>query len=1055
LGEKIIDKLFYTVFILSLIVSGILLIYNGIDLTGKFTSDHAIVETLNQNYGSNKVSLWTPQNDMSIRSMSLTGSAKGDGAFKVYLVTPSEQYLISSMYLQDEEVNFSNICKDTCDINKQLDEEKYFLRVEVEGVDLKLNSVKYSSYSAEGGVLEKSSLNTLLERVIEDEQNNGTNYEDIINLIDERDDVTNEFILEAEENNTYTAALYSKPGGEAFKTEEEVSSVVLIRGLNEPIKAKFGTSKEFETEIFAMDSVPIESAHLKLKILNDKIPNNILRCNNFDLDEFECLSGWEQTEIPLSMGKDFITFSVDSFSAYVGNYTNETFTVEEFIQSVGSPDSSSDSFESQGTFTAQATPCPTSKGCSSAGAQDCISTYLGNPAPYTCQLLPGGSYFYGYSCYEWMYSGSCYSSGKPRPCSSCGQTCIDAGSTAYCECIPTSHYSSSCYNGHVYWYDSCGGREGVKELCDWGCSGNTCLDEPTITVTSPIDGEVYGTNIVTFSASSSRSATGWNFTIDGIFNERGNTQTHYGVPQPITQVDTRNVPLIVEFQATDIATGRLLTETISYHIDTEPPVITINEPFAENTYYGNTLYGGQYYSSVYSSTSVEDYYFKNTTITINATKTGNIFTPSSGNDYSYTTTSQNIGFILGNFEYGTYRYEVKSYDQVGLSDTEVITFKSNPILGMNSISPIDNPEDPYVYRGTSDVEINLTLSDDRPLTSQEVIVDGINSPFINGEVKSYLDGWHNLTYHFVDDMGRDHFEEVIFGVDNIFLNPTFVSPTPLNNSVLVNGNVSFRVNLSENISECILSDSIGNWSYVMDGYNDDSNTFANLTVNNLEYGSYHNVTVTCNDTTGFKESTEVRSFKIANNASIVIVEPVQEDTLTDALVKIEAISDLNITNWTINLGSGNITDLDLFDDSELIHTIRLNTGRYNLKVYARTYEGLNIVNDKVFFNVNVSPRILITTPSQGQKLNRNKLDINATSDKDINEWKYTISGINYTSIKNKALRKMSNVDYLPDGDYQIIVHGKNEFDEEDSSEIVYFTIDTTPPRINITLPMEE
>ncbi len=40
-----------------------------------------------------------------------------------------------------------------------------------------------------------------------------------------------------------------------------------------------------------------------------------------------------------------------------------------------------------------------------------------------------------------------------------------------------SHHSSKCYNGHVYWYDSCGNREEKKEYCEYDCDGGFCVNE--------------------------------------------------------------------------------------------------------------------------------------------------------------------------------------------------------------------------------------------------------------------------------------------------------------------------------------------------------------------------------------------------------------------------------------------------------------------------------------------------------------------------------------------------------------------------------------------------
>src|SRR5262249_5592574 len=39
----------------------------------------------------------------------------------------------------------------------------------------------------------------------------------------------------------------------------------------------------------------------------------------------------------------------------------------------------------------------------------------------------------------------------------------------------TSHASQACDSGHVYWYDSCGGRQEIAQNCSIrGCTGTTC-----------------------------------------------------------------------------------------------------------------------------------------------------------------------------------------------------------------------------------------------------------------------------------------------------------------------------------------------------------------------------------------------------------------------------------------------------------------------------------------------------------------------------------------------------------------------------------------------------
>ncbi len=46
----------------------------------------------------------------------------------------------------------------------------------------------------------------------------------------------------------------------------------------------------------------------------------------------------------------------------------------------------------------------------------------------------------------------------------------------------SSHASYSCYNSYVWWFNSCGDRESVKEYCSNGCSGTSCNSEYPKTV---------------------------------------------------------------------------------------------------------------------------------------------------------------------------------------------------------------------------------------------------------------------------------------------------------------------------------------------------------------------------------------------------------------------------------------------------------------------------------------------------------------------------------------------------------------------------------------------
>jgi hypothetical protein len=94
----------------------------------------------------------------------------------------------------------------------------------------------------------------------------------------------------------------------------------------------------------------------------------------------------------------------------------------------------------------------------------CTGTSQSCPIPPTCDEICGnrecGSY------------GDCPSCGT---CSGCESQCVGN----YCQ--PLSQDSYRCYNGNIWWFDSCGNRETVKEQCEIPCTGTSqsCPIPPT------------------------------------------------------------------------------------------------------------------------------------------------------------------------------------------------------------------------------------------------------------------------------------------------------------------------------------------------------------------------------------------------------------------------------------------------------------------------------------------------------------------------------------------------------------------------------------------------
>ena len=82
-----------------------------------------------------------------------------------------------------------------------------------------------------------------------------------------------------------------------------------------PEKAKIRTEVVAVEEAEDADIESIESATIKLE-KKGKV-DLILRCEDFDIDSFDC-SQWERTDIPFEDKGDYIEFTVEHFSAYAG-----------------------------------------------------------------------------------------------------------------------------------------------------------------------------------------------------------------------------------------------------------------------------------------------------------------------------------------------------------------------------------------------------------------------------------------------------------------------------------------------------------------------------------------------------------------------------------------------------------------------------------------------------------------------------------------------------------------------------------------------------------------
>jgi len=61
-----------------------------------------------------------------------------------------------------------------------------------------------------------------------------------------------------------------------------------------------------------------------------------------------------------------------------------------------------------------------------------------------------------------------------------------------------TYYEYKCYDGHLYWFDSCGNAGELKEDCDYGCFNDVCLEKQVDECTSHVKYSCYDNDIYWF-----------------------------------------------------------------------------------------------------------------------------------------------------------------------------------------------------------------------------------------------------------------------------------------------------------------------------------------------------------------------------------------------------------------------------------------------------------------------------------------------------------------------------------------------------------------------------
>lgn len=368
-------------------------------------------------------------------------------------------------------------------------------------------------------------------------------------------------------------------------------------------------------------------------------------------------------------------------------------------------------------------------------------------------------------------------------------------------------------------------------------------------------------------------------------------------------------------------------------------------------------------------------------------------------------------------------------------------------------------------------EIDYNLTSEEALNWSVVSIDGgtnitlgkLNDTYfynLSNQHQNLTEGAHNATFYVQDLAGNFNFSVVYFTIDVTSPTISFISPTPINNSISTTPSITINVSHSELHPDTL----IVSWN----GTNTSKSyigNYTNITLLNLEDGHY-SYYVWINDTAGNVNITEVRVVTIDTSPpsitnitpvngsgvkGIVTISAIAYDAGTGVASVIANIS--NATHWlmlTLSYNGSGVWYNDTWNTSAL------DEGEYHIAINATDYAGWSNVTEHVVIVDRTPPNSLISSPLPNEKISSTVYTINGTAmDNESNVAKVWIStdGGSTWSLANDTVN-WSYVWHIPnDGEYNITSKAEDKAGNNQTTlQYVYVTVDATPPKIVLLSP---
>jgi len=305
----------------------------------------------------------------------------------------------------------------------------------------------------------------------------------------------------------------------------------------------------------------------------------------------------------------------------------------------------------------------------------------------------------------------------------------------------------------------------------------------------------------------------------------------------------------------------------------------------------------------------------------------------------------------------------------------------------------------------------------------------------------YSDLWYSATG------GGGMFEEaMVWDIQPI----TIISPTNGSTYNLNNNTVNFNITTLADSNACRWSNNNGINNYTM--INGSSKNFS-ASNSTMSQGS-NSIIFYCNESSSgiWKSSTSVDISVDTINPKISIISPTNNTNSTKTNLNV------NYTRSDTNLGSCWYSNDTYISNTTLTNCVNITTvtwtqGQHNVTIYVNDTFG-NVNSSQVSFIIDsINPQISIKTPTNNTNSSNTNLNINYTrSDTNLGSCWWT----NNSGVTNYSLSTCENITTVTwnEGISTVKIYANDTFGNVNSSQVT-FTIDTTPPSMNIVYPLNQ